>query len=998
MAFHKIDRDSINSITNALDFFQVPPTNVSISSSKVFEILTNNPLTDTPYHFKIHSSQNYIDLSKIYLFTEFQIKKEGADGKLVNLDGDNVAPIQLIGQTFINNMKISINGREIFHSNSLYAYKTYFSHELSYSMGAKNSHLNASGYYYDSDTNLEGGNGFNSRKKLFEKSKTVQFMSKLDADFLNQPLYLINHCEIDIEISPNDTRFVLIAPPKANETAPIYHFEIVSCKLYVKKVDLMDGLALDIARKLETKPARYAIRKTMMKPLFISQGRYEFNANLFMDQVPRRITLGLVANNDYVGRQDRSPFNFQHFHVREISIIANGRSYPQAPYDFDYNNAKYVRAFHDMNEAVGLTNSSENNGITYQQYGKTHCIYVFNLTNSGEDNSNTFDLIKNGTTAVNIKFNQPIPEGGAMLIVMGEADSLIMLDKNRTIARCFPCNNLPKPVEGKALIVNLDPQGYEGSHWISIYVQNKDEIIYFDSLNLPISGGNEYVKKLDEYVKITKKFNLTKVQSKFLITNLPSDPEALLAGIFQSCIDQTIEKARDEQINPDHLGCTISSQVLESDIWIPVRQITNNTLDSILNQFMKVSQSKKQESTTLVGEPFSVTVTAVKKNGLPQDISGSGRKLKHVKNKINNNNLIKIKNSDTHCLFYALVASFVYTTCSWPKWKFYNYMHSRFGQKNVLKNDTDSLMNSIGAKKGQRNYSAAEWVPLVVDHWNNKFTYQIKVFIFGENGLYKPIFKYGPETYKTSIILYHNNNHFDGVRRTGDLFGQPYCLSCETVYDRSSKHNTKCLSRCMNCLRIGPEYPCKSLDNFVNQCQDCEKLFENKNCFDYHLSSNRCKNSKKCSQCGVIWDVQINTKKGRQGHVCSETYCKICYVYHEPKRGCFIEPLILKNEKVYRIVVFDIETMQYNIINGKREHEANFIAVKITCLDCIKIKNKDECKVCGKYKTITFSIKPFTKTKVDKQHISNTPLTDFVDWILNCDYDTMVFSHFGGEI
>uniref|UniRef100_A0A914NMD2 Uncharacterized protein n=1 Tax=Meloidogyne incognita TaxID=6306 RepID=A0A914NMD2_MELIC len=172
----------------------------------------------------------------------------------------------------------------------------------------------------------------------------------------------------------------------------------------------------------------------MMKPLFISQGRYEFNANLFMDQIPRRITLGLVSNSDYVGDIKRSPFNFHHFNVREISIIANGRNYPQAPYDFDYENGKYVRAFNDMNEAVGLSNSTESNGITLQQYGKTHCIYVFNLTNSGEDQGGTFDLIKNGTTAVNIKFSKPVPDGGIMLIVMGEADSLIMLDKNRTIA------------------------------------------------------------------------------------------------------------------------------------------------------------------------------------------------------------------------------------------------------------------------------------------------------------------------------------------------------------------------------------------------------------------------------------------------------------------------------------------------------------------------------------------------------------------------------------
>uniref|UniRef100_A0A914MDR4 Major sperm protein n=1 Tax=Meloidogyne incognita TaxID=6306 RepID=A0A914MDR4_MELIC len=436
MAFQKIDNESINSITSALDFFQIPPTNVTVTSSKVFEILPSNPLTDTPYHFKIHSSQNYIDLSKCYLFIELRIRKENENGYLVKLSPtDNVAPIEHIGQTFINNMKIGINGREIYNSNSLYAYKTYLSYELSYSQGAKSSHLNAAGYYFGSDINLESGVGYESRKRLFSNSSTAQFIAKLDADIFNQPLYLINQCEIDIEILPNEAKFVLVAPPVLGiPQTTRYYFEVLNYKLYIKKMDLMDGLALDIARKLDTKPARYAIRKTMMKPLFISMGRYEFNANLFMDQIPRRITLGLVSSSDYVGNLGRSPFNFQHFNVREITIIANGRSYPQALYDLDYENGKYVRAFNDMNEAIGLATSSESNGITYQQYGTTHCVYIFNLTNSGDDQGGLFDLIKNGTTAVNIKFSQPVPEGGIMLVAMGEADSLIILDKNRTIA------------------------------------------------------------------------------------------------------------------------------------------------------------------------------------------------------------------------------------------------------------------------------------------------------------------------------------------------------------------------------------------------------------------------------------------------------------------------------------------------------------------------------------------------------------------------------------
>nr|CAD2169966.1 unnamed protein product [Meloidogyne enterolobii] len=184
-------------------------------------------------------------------------------------------------------MRITINGREIFNSNSLYAYKTYLSHEFSYPSTAKNSHLNSAGYYGNNELTLEAGSGFATRKALFTSSRTAQFLSKIDADLFNQPLYLVNHCEVDIEIIPNDTNFVLIG-----QRGTRYHFEILNCKLYVKKVDLMDGLGLDIARKLETNPARYAIRKTMMKSLFISPGRYEFNANLFMDQIPRRITLG----------------------------------------------------------------------------------------------------------------------------------------------------------------------------------------------------------------------------------------------------------------------------------------------------------------------------------------------------------------------------------------------------------------------------------------------------------------------------------------------------------------------------------------------------------------------------------------------------------------------------------------------------------------------------------------------------------------------------------
>lgn len=93
-----------------------------------------------------------------------------------------------------------------------------------------------------------------------------------------------------------------------------------------------------------------------------------------------------------------------------------------------------MRAYNDFNEAIGLAHTMDGNGIDILMYSRTHCIYVFNMTNSGEDEAGMFDLIKNGTTSMNIKFSSPVPEGGIMLVCMLEMDSLLMVDKNRVIS------------------------------------------------------------------------------------------------------------------------------------------------------------------------------------------------------------------------------------------------------------------------------------------------------------------------------------------------------------------------------------------------------------------------------------------------------------------------------------------------------------------------------------------------------------------------------------
>nr|CAD2134306.1 unnamed protein product [Meloidogyne enterolobii] len=398
-------------------------------------------------------------------------------------------------------------------------------------------------------------------------------------------------------------------------------------------------------------------------------------------------------------------------------------------------------------------------------------------------------------------------------------------------------------------------------------------------LSLNQSGGGaapqQYIEQLENTTKFINKFKITKNYSKFLISNIPADPEALLSGIFQHCFNEAVNNAKNNGLEPEELSCTVSSELLDSDIWIPLRPTSQNTFNTLLNQFNKVSQSKKQAGVTLWGKPFSVIVMVVDKKNLPNEnniIGGAPRRIAPVHHQIKQQNLIKINNNDGYCLFYSLLAALVRLIGNLSRSQFYEYVHGRYGQRGKFENDTLGLMEQVGAPLGREEYNAEEWVPPVVDFWNEKYSgrFCFKVFIFDCLGHYRPCFKYGPENYNSPLLLYFDGAHFNGVTSTGGLFGRPYCLECETVYERPQSHSATCRARCLNCSRVGPLYPCPPRNNFLKKCDRCLKKFINEDCFDHHLSSGFCQQSKRCENCGVIWDTKNNTRGGRNGHVCNE--------------------------------------------------------------------------------------------------------------------------------
>ena len=134
------------------------------------------------------------------------------------------------------------------------------------------------------------------------------------------------------------------------------------------------------------------------------------------------------------------------------------------------------------------------------------------------------------------------------------------------------------------------------------------------------------ISEINSAVHSNKRYKTTRFQAQFVLENIEqlADPERALKDSIQYSIDRTVEHSRNNNMEVDRIGVNISSTLLEYDIYVPIRKLTENTTDSIINLFNKVAQSR---GLSLLGEPFTLAVTGIRTADLPKtrQIEGSGK-------------------------------------------------------------------------------------------------------------------------------------------------------------------------------------------------------------------------------------------------------------------------------------------------------------------------------------------------------------------------------------
>ena len=173
---------------------------------------------------------------------------------------------------------------------------------------------------------------------------TFDMIGPLHVDVFNQSKYMLNGVTMKVRMTRSKDSFVLMAKSDVTES---FKVDILSAKLFVRKLKITPSLCLAHERILQQKTAKYPITRVECKVIHLPQGQKSFtHDNLFLGQLPKRIVLGLVDNRAFNGDISLNPYNFQHCNLNYLAVHLDGQQVPWAPLQPSFSGSSYIRAFY----------------------------------------------------------------------------------------------------------------------------------------------------------------------------------------------------------------------------------------------------------------------------------------------------------------------------------------------------------------------------------------------------------------------------------------------------------------------------------------------------------------------------------------------------------------------------------------------------------------------------------------------------------------------------
>jgi len=426
-----MDAGTVESVPTEYDYFQSTVLQAAVINEYDQDITADPIQHGAPIEFLIlPTGFSYLDLNSSKL--EVQCKITKADGTNVAADA-NVGVTNLTLHSLFRNIEMEIgkNRKTITDTTPLYPYRAFFETLLSYSKHVKKTRLLTEGWIEDTVKTFDdfqiddaGHNaGFKARAANFSTSKTVTLIGRPHLDLFHQDKDIPSGVDVVIRLIPAMNAFVI----KKHDGAENYRIVILSAKMWIRRKELSQSLSLAHEKMLaDGHNFRIPFTKVLLKQLTIPTGVTSISFdNFYTGTLPERLLLAFVTATRLNGSYTANPFRFEHFDLREISILANGHQMPARSYRPNFATGSYLREYLGTLESLNLESGNKTNYISPTQWADTYPIFIFRFNPSGLP---TFP--QTGPARLDLQFATATPEV-INIICLSENHAVLELDRFR---------------------------------------------------------------------------------------------------------------------------------------------------------------------------------------------------------------------------------------------------------------------------------------------------------------------------------------------------------------------------------------------------------------------------------------------------------------------------------------------------------------------------------------------------------------------------------------
>ena len=427
---------SCESVHTGLDLFSVPPTQTAVRDGQWVEY---HPLAtlapNAPIEFIVSgATADYIDMNNSYLHVKAKVTKN--DGSAPLAADVEFAPVNYWMHSLFSQVDVLLNDTLVTPSENTYPYRAYIESTLNYGREAKETHLTSALYYQDTAAQLDSRDetlnaGFKKRHDHAHQGRVVDMEGRLHCDIFHQNRLIMNGVDLKIRLIPSKSSFNLIGP------ALNYRSIITHASFFARKIRLNPAVALAQAKALEIAPAKYPVKRVVVKTFTVPRGNASVvQDNLFLSQTPNRLVIGLVASDAFNGSITTNPFNFATHDVSFLSLYLDGKQVPSKPLQPNFAEGQFIRAYYNSMVASGLANRDAGSNISRDDFAGGFALYSLDLTPSLLDDNELFELVKSGALRLEIKFSRA-QNASLTVVVWAEMDNMIEIDRSRQVLTNF---------------------------------------------------------------------------------------------------------------------------------------------------------------------------------------------------------------------------------------------------------------------------------------------------------------------------------------------------------------------------------------------------------------------------------------------------------------------------------------------------------------------------------------------------------------------------------